>query len=220
MGRASWPVFRLTAGQEACPWSFYIWQGFASIVGQALSPANRALDQSQARGFAVRPALTGWYSPSRMIRSNSTSSRTRWSKDSSCRKDSPVRPRIRFGLSRGGVFQPACDRRQRGLGPHEYVHVIRHDHPGSELIKLPSDLAIQESISHHTRYSGILQPNRSKNSFVHFAVPGEEGPAGGNRRASRQLRQSSRRDGIRQTPSDKQAGCLDDIGMPVGSFLG
>src|SRR5450759_3154960 len=90
--------------------------------------------------------------------------------------------------------------------------------PGSELIILPSDLTLQESLSHHTRDSGILRPNRSENSFVHFAVPGEEGPAGGYRRASRQLQQSSPRDGTRQTPSDKQAGCLDDIGMPVGEL--
>ena len=44
---------------------------------------------------------------------------------------------------------------------------------------MPPSLAIQEGVSHHTRYSVIPQPNRSKSGFVHFAVQGEEGPAGG-----------------------------------------
>jgi hypothetical protein len=60
------------------------------------------------------------------------------------------------GLSRGGAFQPARNHWQGCLGPQEYMHVIGHDHPGSELIKMPSALAIQESIGHDTRYSGIL----------------------------------------------------------------
>ena len=44
---------------------------------------------------------------------------------------------------------------------------------------MPSGLAMQEGIGHHTRDSGIPQPNRSESSLVRFAVQGEEGPAGG-----------------------------------------
>jgi len=44
-------------------WSFYIWQGFAPIVGQAdpegVPPANRALDHAQSQGFFAKAALTG-----------------------------------------------------------------------------------------------------------------------------------------------------------------
>ena len=122
------------------------------------------------------------------------------------------------GLSRAGAFQPARDHRQGGRGPQQYMHMIGHDHPGSELIKVPSALAIQESIGYHARHSGIPQPNRSESSFVRFAVQGEEGPAGGQRRTSRRLRQSSPRDGTGQTPSNEQEGLFSDIGMPVGQL--
>src|SRR5450759_4566721 len=123
------------------------------------------------------------------------------------------------GLSRGGTFQPACNHRQRGLGPQQCMHMIGHDHPGSELIKMPSALTIQESISHHTRDSVIPQPNRSEGSLVHFAVPGEEGPAGGSRRGCGRRRQASARDGTGPAPSNKQEGCLSEIiGMPVGKL--
>jgi hypothetical protein len=59
------------------------------------------------------------------------------------------------------------------------MHVIGHDYPGSELIKMPSGLAVQKSVSHHTCYSGIPQPNGAESGFVDFAVKGEESPAGG-----------------------------------------
>src|ERR1035437_5446739 len=99
------------------------------------------------------------------------------------------------------------------------MHVIGHDHPGSELIKMPSALAIQESISHHARYPVIPQPNRSEGSLVHFAVQGEEGAAGGSRCGSGRLRQASPRNGTGQAPSNKQEGCLSQIiGMPVGKL--
>jgi hypothetical protein len=39
------------------------------------------------------------------------------------------------------------------------MNVVGHNHPGSELIKVSSVLAVQESIGHHTGYSGIPQPN-------------------------------------------------------------
>ena len=54
------------------------------------------------------------------------------------------------------------------------MNMVGHDHPGSELIKIPSTLAVQESIGYHIRYSGILQPDRSESSFVHFTVQDEE----------------------------------------------
>jgi hypothetical protein len=59
------------------------------------------------------------------------------------------------------------------------MNMVGHDHPGSELIKMPSALAIQESIGHDTGYSGILQPNRPESSFVQFTVQDEEGSARG-----------------------------------------
>ena len=43
-------------------WSFYIPRRVSGIVGQALSPANRALDQSHSCALATRPALTGFCS--------------------------------------------------------------------------------------------------------------------------------------------------------------
>src|SRR5450759_2972521 len=99
------------------------------------------------------------------------------------------------------------------------MHVVGHDHPGSQLIEMSSALALQEGIGHHPRYSIILQPNRCESGFVHFAVQGEEGPAAGSRCGSGRLRQSSPRDGTGQAPSNKQEGCLSEIiGMPVGKL--
>src|SRR5713226_5884716 len=90
------------------------------------------------------------------------------------------------GLSPARTFQPACDLWEGGLGPNYYMHVVGHDHPGPELIEMPSALAIQESLSYHPRYSGVLQPDRPDSGFVRFAVnakkarPGERGaPADG-----------------------------------------
>ena len=57
--------------------------------------------------------------------------------------------------------------------------MVGHDHPGSELIKVPSALAIQEGIGDYTGYSGILQPNRPESGFVHFTVQDEEGSVRG-----------------------------------------
>jgi hypothetical protein len=50
------------------------------------------------------------------------------------------------------------------------MNVVGHNHPGSELIKVSSVLAVQESIGHHTGYSGIPQPNGPGSSFIHFTV--------------------------------------------------
>ena len=57
--------------------------------------------------------------------------------------------------------------------------MVGHDHPGSELIKVPSALAMQESLGHYTGYSGNLQPFRPESGFVHFTVQDEEGSARG-----------------------------------------
>ena len=59
------------------------------------------------------------------------------------------------------------------------MNMVGQDHPGSELIKMPSALAIHQSIGHYTRYAGIAQPNRPESSFVHFTVQDEEGSARG-----------------------------------------
>jgi hypothetical protein len=59
------------------------------------------------------------------------------------------------------------------------MHVIGHDHPGSELIETPSDVAAQKNVGHHTCYSNIAQPNGAEGSFIDFAVKGEESAAGG-----------------------------------------
>src|ERR1700680_957674 len=96
------------------------------------------------------------------------------------------------------------------------MNMVGHDHPGSEVIKMPSTLAVQESIGYHIRYSGILQPDRSESSFVHFTVQDKEGSARRYRCARGRVRQPGPRDGARQTPGDKQKGRLREIGMPVG----
>src|ERR1700680_219292 len=96
------------------------------------------------------------------------------------------------------------------------MNMVGHDHPGSELIKLPSRLAMRESVSYHIRYWGIPQPNRPESSFVHFTVQDEEGSARGYRCARGRVWQAGPRGGARQTPGDKQEGCLHEIGMPVG----
>src|ERR1700678_3336867 len=96
------------------------------------------------------------------------------------------------------------------------MDLFGHDHPGSELIKMPSALAIPESIGHYTRYSSILQPNRSESSSVHFTVQDEGGAARRYRRACGRLRQPGPGDGASQTPGDKQEARLREIGMPVG----
>jgi hypothetical protein len=57
--------------------------------------------------------------------------------------------------------------------------MVGQDHPGSELTKVPSALAIQESLGHYTGYSGILQPFRPESGFVHFTVQDEEGSVRG-----------------------------------------
>ncbi len=44
---------------------------------------------------------------------------------------------------------------------------------------MPSGFAVQKSVSHHTCYTVIPQPNGAESSFIHFAVKGEEYPAGG-----------------------------------------
>ena len=51
--------------------------------------------------------------------------------------------------------------------------------PGSEVIEMPSALAIHQSIGHDTRYAGIPQPNRPESSFVDFTVQDKEGSARG-----------------------------------------
>src|ERR1019366_10571209 len=66
----------------------------------------------------------------------------------------------------------------------QHMHVIRHDHPGSELIEMPSALAIQQGMGHHICYTGIPQPNWSESSFVRYTVQGEKGPSGGLRRGA------------------------------------
>ena len=45
------------AGFQPAPWSSYIWQRFAAIVGQALSPANRRLSR--------RPRVSAFFKPVR-----------------------------------------------------------------------------------------------------------------------------------------------------------
>jgi hypothetical protein len=57
--------------------------------------------------------------------------------------------------------------------------MVGHDHPGSESIKMPSALAIEKSIGHYTRYSGIPKPNRPGSRFIHLTVRDEEGSARG-----------------------------------------
>ena len=52
-GAANHGCSQLSAGSRR----FYISGVIGPIVGQALSPANRALDQGQARGFATKPTL-------------------------------------------------------------------------------------------------------------------------------------------------------------------
>src|SRR5271156_836569 len=79
------------------------------------------------------------------------------------------------GLSRCRTFQPTHNHRQGGLGQQQYMNMVGHDYPGSELIKIPSVLAVQEGIGHYTRYSGIPQPNRPERRLVHFTVQDKEG---------------------------------------------
>jgi hypothetical protein len=57
--------------------------------------------------------------------------------------------------------------------------MVGQDHPGSEWIKVPSALAIQESIGRYTGYSGILQLYGPESGFVHFTVQEEEGSVRG-----------------------------------------
>src|ERR1700677_3591169 len=96
------------------------------------------------------------------------------------------------------------------------MNMVGHNYPGSELIKIPSVLAVQQGIGHYTRYSGIPQPNRPESRLVHFTVQDEEGSPRGSRCSRGRLRQAGPGDGAGQTPSDKQERCLGEIGMPVG----
>jgi hypothetical protein len=112
----------------------------------------------------------------------------------------PGSAKNQVGWSRGGAFQPT------------------RDHPGSELIKVPSVLAIQESLGHHTGYSGILQPYRPESSFVHFTVQDEKARPADRFAPVGACKRPGSRDGASQTPSDKQEGRLCEIGMPTGKL--
>src|SRR5271156_686530 len=98
------------------------------------------------------------------------------------------------------------------------MNMVGHDHPGSELIKMPSVLAIHQSIGYYTRYAGIAQPNRPESSFIHFTVQDEKSSARGWSCARRRMQEPGSWDGAGQTPGDKQEGCLREIGMPVGKL--
>ncbi len=131
---------------------------------------------------------------------------------------SPAQKQVR--LSRRGAFQPARNRRQRGLGPQQNMNVIRHDNPGSEFIEIPPGLAIEEGVGYGARDSRVKQPDGTESGFVHFAVPCEKGPscgqAGAGASACHPLRNTHSGYGAGQTPRDKQKGPLGPVGMPVG----
>jgi hypothetical protein len=86
-----------------------------------------------------------------------------------CQKAPPFDPGSGW-LFRRGTFQPTSYHRQGSLRQQQYMNVVGHNHPGSELIKVSSVLAVQESIGHHTGYAGIPQPNGPGSSFIHFTV--------------------------------------------------
>src|SRR5208283_1561878 len=99
------------------------------------------------------------------------------------------------------------------------MHVIGHYRPGSEPIKTPAALAIQEGIDHHPRDTDVPQPHRSESGLIHLAVQSNECPArrqsGAGASACQLLVWPSSREGASQTPRDKQEGLFGDIGMPV-----
>src|ERR1700685_2084512 len=98
------------------------------------------------------------------------------------------------------------------------MDMVGHDHPGLEVIKMPSVLAIHQSIGHYPGYSGIAQPHPPATRLTHFTVRDEKRPAGGWSCARRRMQQPGSWDGAGQTPGDKQEGCLREIGMPVGKL--
>ncbi len=72
-----------------------------------LEPVTRdALDQGQSSGRLQSPAFTGFHSMYCFTRSNSLALRIQWSKDSSCQKRCPVRPKSSFALDAAALFMP------------------------------------------------------------------------------------------------------------------
>lgn len=82
------------------------------------------------------------------------------------------------GAARGGAFQPAHNDGQIHMGQYQQVHVIRHDRPGIEVIKVPFFFSDLNCFGHDTRDARIFQPARATTTAVQGSICCDEGVAG------------------------------------------
>jgi len=58
----------------------------------------------------------------------------------------------------GSALQPPGDGGHWNPRLQNQMHVVRHDDPGTQAIKLPGGVAVPEGLCQHACYSGIAEP--------------------------------------------------------------
>src|SRR5437667_8314908 len=107
------------------------------------------------------------------MRFNSAGLRTQWSKDSSCQKGLPVRPRMRLASLAVTPFSPFVMRRMgiRGaINRSTWLGMTTHDHEGLQSVMPQDTFASIYSVNHAAGDAGIFEPEWAFRGLVQDRV--------------------------------------------------
>jgi hypothetical protein len=115
-------------------------------------------------------------------------------------------PQHSIGNPAGPALQPAHDVRHRDVRLQHYVHMVRHDRPGVEVVGVADTRTILESILDHSGDTLIPQPEWPRIASVEPLVANVKRNAPGL--CSSEDRRHGRRSGPGETPSYKDNAAI------------